>query len=108
MRHETGKTMWSGVVAAIGLASGVASASAALAAKAGCATCHSPDKKLLGPTYKAIAARYQGDAKAPALLAERVLKGSKDVWGKVPMLPTPAAKLGDADLATVIAWILEQ
>jgi cytochrome c len=87
--------------------SGPAQASDAIARKAGCAVCHSADKKGLGPSYKDIAARYKGDAKAPALLAERVRKGSKGVWGAVPMTPTPPDKISDPELKTVVDWILK-
>lgn len=83
-------------------------ASTALATKAGCVACHAADQKKLGPSYKEIAARYKGDAKAPILLTQRVRQGSKGVWGKAPMLPTPPAKVSDAELATLIAWILKQ
>jgi cytochrome c len=78
------------------------------AAAAGCAACHLKDKKLLGPAYHDIAAKYKADAAAPALLAGKVRSGSKGTWGPVPMTPTPPAKISDADLASVIAWILKQ
>jgi cytochrome c len=85
-----------------------AQASTALATKAGCVACHAADQKKFGPTYKEIAARYKGDAKATVLLTQRVRQGSKGVWGKAPMLPTPPAKASDAELAALIAWILKQ
>jgi cytochrome c len=85
-----------------------AHASDALSRKAGCAVCHSVDKKGLGPSYQDIAAKYKGDAKAPALLAERVRKGSKGVWGTVPMTPTSPDQISDADLKVVIDWILKR
>jgi cytochrome c len=83
-------------------------ASDAISKKAGCAVCHSGDKNALGPSYQQIAAKYKGDAKAPALLAERVRKGSKGVWGAVPMTPTPPDKLSDAELKAVVDWILKR
>ncbi len=86
---------------------GGAQASAELAAKGGCTACHQADKKLVGPSYKEVAARYKGQANAPALLAERVRKGSKGVWGPVAMPATDAAKLSDADLKAVISWVLK-
>jgi cytochrome c len=85
-----------------------AAASVALSTKAGCMACHAVDQKKLGPSYKEVAARYKGDAKAPALLQQRIRQGSKGVWGKAPMLPTPPAKASDAELATLVAWILKQ
>lgn len=79
-----------------------------IAANAGCSACHLPDKKLVGPSYKDIAARYKGQATAPAQLAEKVRKGGKGVWGEVPMQATDAKRLNDADLKAVIAWILQR
>jgi len=93
---------------AAGISPAPAAASAALSQKAGCGVCHQLDKKGLGPSYKQIAAKYRGDAKAPALLVERVRKGSKGVWGKVPMQAVPVAKISDADLTAVVDWILKQ
>lgn len=82
-------------------------ASAELATKAGCAACHQADKKLLGPSWKEVAAKYKGQANAPAQLAERVRKGSTGVWGALPMPATDKAKLSDADLKAVISWVLK-
>ena len=75
--------------------------------QAGCAVCHAADKKLIGPSWKEVAARYKGNAGAPALLAERVRKGSTGVWGKVPMAPVDSKKISDADLKAVISWVLK-
>lgn len=84
-----------------------AAASQKLAEKGGCPMCHAADKKVLGPSYKDIAAKYRGQAGAPAVLAERVRKGSKGLWGPLPMTPTGPDKLSDAELATLIAWVLK-
>lgn len=86
---------------------GSAIASEKIAMQAGCATCHAADRKIIGPSYRDIAAKYKGQAGAPKMLAERVRKGGPGVWGPVPMMPTPASKLSDADLAAVIAWLLK-
>lgn len=93
---------------AASLAPAPAAASATLSQKAGCGVCHQLDKKGLGPSYKQIAAKYRGDAKAPALMVERVRRGSKGVWGKVPMQAVPVAKISDSDLTVVVDWILAQ
>ena len=74
--------------------------------KAGCAVCHAPAAKSLGPSYQEIARKYKGRADAPALLAGRVRKGSQGVWGAVPMPPTAPDKLSDAELKAVVAWLL--
>lgn len=74
--------------------------------KGGCVACHATDKKMVGPSYKDIAAKYKGQDVA-AKLAEKVRKGSVGVFGTVPMTPTPASKLNDADLKTVVDAILK-
>jgi cytochrome c len=89
------------------LAAGAALASPQIATKAGCAVCHTPDKKLVGPSYHDIALKYKGRADAPVLLATRVRKGGTGVWGPIPMAPSDATKISDADLKVVIAWILK-
>lgn len=76
--------------------------------KAGCLACHTKDKKLVGPAYKDVAAKYKGQADAPGKLAEKVRKGGQGVWGPVPMPPTTPDKLSDADLKTAIEWVLKQ
>lgn len=76
--------------------------------KAGCLACHAKDKKLVGPAYKDVAAKYKAQAGAAAKLAEKVRKGGQGAWGPVPMPPTPADKLADADLKAAIEWVLKQ
>lgn len=87
-------------------------ASEAISVKAGCAVCHAvtkpADKKMIGPSYQEIAARYKGRADAAVLLVDRVRKGGKGAWGQTPMAATPADKLGDADLKALVAWILKR
>jgi cytochrome c len=72
--------------------------------KNGCTACHAIDKKLVGPPYVEVAAKYKGDASAPAKLFDKVKKGGSGVWGQVPMPPNP--QVSDADLKTIIAYIL--
>jgi cytochrome c len=89
-------------------ASGVAAAAtdaAPLAAKYNCTACHTVDKKLVGPSYKEIAAKYAGDAAAVTNLAQKVKAGSSGVWGAIPMPPN---NVPDADLKTLVEWILAQ
>ena len=74
--------------------------------KAGCMACHSKDKKLVGPSFKDIAAKYQGQD-AVAKLAEKVRKGGSGVFGPVPMAPNPPDKINDADLKAAIELILK-
>ena len=84
--------------------SGVASADQALAQKNACMSCHGVDKKIVGPAFKEIAAKYKNDKGAAAKLAMTVKKGGKGNWGQVPMPPNPQVK--DEDLNKIVAWIL--
>jgi cytochrome c len=94
------------LLAAAGLGSSAALASETIIKKARCVACHAVDKKLVGPAYKDVAAKYRGDTGAPARLAEKVRHGGSGVWGDIPMIPHPADKLSDDDLASAIKWIL--
>jgi len=76
----------------------------ALASKGACMACHSVDRKLMGPSYKDIAAKYAGDAAAPEQLAKKIKSGGSGVWGPVPM---PAqAGLTDAEARVLAGWVL--
>ena len=72
--------------------------------KLDCMTCHAIDKKMVGPSWKDIGAKYRGQAGAKAKLVEKVKKGGSGNWGNVPMTPHPADS--DADLGTLIGFIL--
>ena len=72
--------------------------------KNGCNACHSEDKKVIGPSYKDVAAKYKGDASAVAKLTEKVKKGGSGVWGPVPMPPNTQVK--DADVKKMVELIL--
>jgi len=87
-------------------AAGAAAADATpLLTKYNCQACHSVDKKLVGPSYKEIAAKYAGDSAAPAKLAQKIKSGGSGVWGQIPMPPN---NVPDADLKTLAEWILAQ
>jgi cytochrome c len=94
------------VLAAALLAAGSAQAQDAMALlqKNGCLACHAVDKKVVGPAYVDVAAKYKGDAGAAAKLAAKVKNGGSGVWGPVPMPPNPG--VSDADMKTIIAYIL--
>jgi cytochrome c len=102
------KTLTIAVAAAAlaGLAgTNVALADAALAQKNGCLACHQVDKKVVGPSYKDIAAKYKGaDAAKIAELATKVKAGGVGVWGQIPMPPN--AKVTPEDATTLVQWIL--
>ena len=75
--------------------------------KAGCMACHAKDKKLVGPSFKDIAAKYKGQADAPAKLADKVRKGGSGVFGPIPMAPNGPDKISDADLKAAVDFILK-
>jgi len=77
-----------------------------LAKKHACFACHAVDKKLVGPAYKDVAAKYRGDASAEAKLVDKVKKGSQGTWGQVPMPPN--SNVPDADVRALVKWILSQ
>lgn len=95
------------LVVVAGALPSAALASEALAQKAGCMACHAKDKKLVGPAYKEVAAKYAGQADAVAGLSAKIRSGGKGVWGQIPMPPHDAAKINDADLKAVVEWLLK-
>jgi cytochrome c len=100
------KAVYVAVMAAAGIVmAGQAQADEALAKSKNCMACHAIDKKLVGPAYKDVAAKYKGDAKAPAMLAEKIKAGGKGVWGQIPMPPNNVTPEEASKLA---AWVLAQ
>jgi cytochrome c len=85
---------------------GNALASEALAKKYNCLACHAVDKKLVGPSYQDVAAKYKGDAGAEAKLIAKVKNGGSGAWGQIPMPPN--ASVPDADIKTLVQWVLSQ
>lgn len=77
----------------------------ALAQKSGCLACHAVDKKVLGPAYKDVAAKYKGDKGAEARLIAKVKAGGSGVWGPIPM-PANSPQVKDADIKTIVEWVL--
>lgn len=88
------------------LAAAPAQASEALAKKYACFACHAVDKKLVGPAYKDVAAKYRSDKGAEAKLFDKVKKGGTGVWGTVPMPPN--GTVPDADIKALVKWIMSQ
>ncbi|MCW5222618.1 c-type cytochrome [Verminephrobacter aporrectodeae] len=83
-----------------------AMADMALATAKNCMACHAVDKKLVGPAYKDVAAKYAGQKDAVAKLAAKIIMGGSGVWGPVPM---PAnAQVSEADAKKLAAWVLTQ
>lgn len=81
-----------------------ASADLALARSKNCMSCHAVERKLLGPSFKDVAAKYKGNAGASDMLATKIRKGGSGVWGAVPM---PANnQVSEADAKKLADWVL--
>ena len=79
-------------------------ANADLAQKKNCMACHALDKKLVGPAYKEVAAKYAGQKDAVDKLTQKVLKGGSGVWGPVPMPANP--QVTEAEAKQLVQWVL--
>ena len=100
------KAIYVATMIAVGLGvSGQVLADEALAKAKNCMSCHAVDKKLVGPSYKDVAAKYKGDAGAAEVLAAKVKAGGKGVWGQIPMPPNNVTPEEAKKLAT---WVLTQ
>ncbi|MCS4293526.1 MAG: c-type cytochrome [Comamonas sp.] len=85
-------------------ASAPAWADQALAQSKNCMACHSVDKKVVGPAFKDIGAKFAGQPGAANVLAQKIIKGSAGVWGPVPM---PAnTQVSEADAKKLADWVL--
>jgi cytochrome c len=98
------------VVAVVGGWSVAASAAAApagldIARSNACLGCHAVDRKLVGPGFAQVAAKYKGDPQAQKRLETKVRDGGSGVWGVIPMPAHP--RMSDADIKTVVQWVLE-
>ena len=83
-----------------------AMADLALATAKNCMSCHTVDKKLVGPSYKEVAVKYAGQKDAVDKLAVKIVKGGSGVWGPVPM---PAnTQVNDAEAKKLAAWVMSQ
>ena len=93
------------LVAILGAAcAGNALADEKLAQSKNCLACHQLDKKLVGPAYKDVAAKYKDDKDAEARLVKKVMAGGTGVWGQIPMPPNP--QVSEAEAKTLVKWIL--
>lgn len=77
-----------------------------LAKSKNCMVCHAVDKKLVGPAYKDVASKYANQKDAVAALAEKITKGSRGVWGPVPMPPN--VSVNGEEAKKLASWILGQ
>lgn len=78
----------------------------ALAQQKACMGCHQVEKKVVGPAFKDIAARYAKDPAAPERLVQKVMKGSKDAWGPVGMPANP--RVSEAEARELVRWVLSR
>jgi cytochrome c len=78
----------------------------ALATSKNCMACHAVDKKVLGPAFKDVAAKYAGDKTALDKLVAKVMKGGSGAWGPVPMPANP--QVNEAEAKKLVAWVLSQ
>jgi cytochrome c len=94
------------IVATLGLSmlSGAALANADLAKAKNCLACHAADKKVVGPSYKEVAAKYAADKDAVAKLSKKIREGGVGNWGQIPMPANP--QVSDAEAQTLARWVL--
>ena len=88
----------------LAMAAAPAFAQADFAQKKNCMACHAVDKKLVGPAYKDVAAKYAGQKDAVDKLAAKVVKGGSGTWGNIPMPANP--QVTDAEAKQLVQWIL--
>ncbi len=91
-------------LALVAAASSPAFAQLDLAKAKNCLACHAIDKKVVGPAYKDVAAKYAGDKGAVDKLTQKVMKGGSGVWGPVPMPANP--QVSEAEAKQLVQWIL--
>jgi cytochrome c len=82
----------------------VAADARTLAGSNNCLACHDMDRKIVGPSFNEIAARYKGDANAASRLAAKVKDGGSGTWGNVPM--PPHADMKSEDIQVLVRWVL--
>jgi cytochrome c len=66
---------------------------------------HAKDKKLVGPVFMDVAAKYKGQTDAGAQRAPKVRASGQGVWGPIPMSPNPPERIADGDLQAVLDWV---
>ena len=76
----------------------------ALATSKNCMACHALDRKVVGPSFKDVAAKYASDKTAVDRLATKIQKGGAGAWGPVPMPANTQVNEGEAK--KLAAWVL--
>jgi cytochrome c len=103
MKSPAGTVAQAAALVLIGCA-GAVHASPELAKARNCMNCHGLDRKIVGPAFKDVAARYAGKADAVPMLAAKIVKGGGGAWGPVPMAANPGVSAEDA--RKLAAWVL--
>ena len=75
-----------------------------LAKRKACLSCHGIDKRVVGPAFRDVAAKYKGEAGSEAKLVQKLRGGGSGVWGPLPMPPNP--DLAESDAAALVHWVL--
>jgi cytochrome c len=81
----------------------------ALAGKSGCLACHKIETKLVGPAWRDVSKRYQGDAEAKARLIAKVKAGGKGNWTDVTggvAMPPNSPRVSDENIEKLVAFVL--
>jgi len=102
MKRSNANTRWA--LALLLGAIAPAFAQQALASKYGCLACHAAATKLVGPSYKEVAAKYAGDAGSVDTLVKSIRNGGSGRWGDMAMPPQP--QVPEADAKKLAEWIL--
>lgn len=106
------KTLWTGISAALlVLLTTPTLADQALAQQNGCLECHGLEQKIIGPAFHDIASRYKNDASARSALILKVKNGGKGNWTEVTAgvpMPPFSPRISDAEIATLVDWVLSQ
>ena len=79
-------------------------ASPELAKAKNCMGCHTMDKKVVGPAFKDVAAKYRNSKDASTQLALKIRQGGSGVWG--PMAMPANAQVNEADAKKLAEWVL--
>jgi len=79
-------------------------AGSAKAKESGCTACHMIERKIVGPSYADVAAKYESTDENIAMLTATVINGNVGNWGEVPMPAHP--HLAKEDVETIIKYVL--
>ncbi len=79
-----------------------------LIGKSDCLTCHKVGDKLIGPSYKEVAEKYENTEENITMLAGKIIKGGQGVWGAVPMTAHPGISEDDAKAMVKYIMLLKK